>query len=110
MEIACRQLVPIREDGVVGAAAEFAVFDGYFLLQAPTPENDEFFGATHYVEINDQAFGAYGGLTALRLSDDGRRLSVRLAKALPDLGADLELVFDAPIDPGLSKFLRGLEI
>ena len=97
-------------DGTHGLAVEFSSPSGYMVVQKPVPGSDEedFFGHDHYVEVNDQAFGRYGGIKLIRLADDLGSCVVELSFEVPGLGAQIELIFAEPLNADDAAFLTEL--
>lgn len=97
-------------DGTFGLAIKFRSPGGYLIVQKPTPDDEEtdFFGHDHYVEVNDQAFGRYGGIKFIRLADDAGSCVVELSFEVPGLGAQLDLIFAEPLNADDVAFLTEL--
>ena len=97
-------------DGTRGLAIEFLSPGGYLVVQKPAFGSGEegFFGHNHYVEVNDQAHGRYGGIKLIAVADDAGSCVVELSFEVPDLGAQLELIFDEPLSADDAAFLTEL--
>lgn len=81
----------------------------YVLIQWPdveigcAPEQDEFFGSDHYVEVNDQIGGRYGGVTQIWLSPMVLEMSLNFDSPL---GRTLSFSFPAESREELAATLK----
>ena len=94
------------ENGVIQIAFDLTSSKaGHLVISLPEDgggAEDEFFGQGHYVEVKDQIFGHYGGLSSIKLAGD-RRLEVRLTNDVPLVGTVLTIDTQSPItEPMLS--------
>lgn len=112
MEVNSAAVVYSAEDGVVqitfdlrGSAPE------YLLISTPRTageDADDFFGHDHYVDLKDQLFGRYGGLTGISVPREDR-VEVHLAFNVPDVGAALAINTEAPMSAAILSHLRQLQ-
>lgn len=99
------------EDGVWWIAFEFSGTEpGYLLISYPDGAGAaaEFFGHDHYVEVNDQAFGCYGGVTSLKIKRDNE-LEIGLSYEVAGVGTHLTVTTKAPLPTETLSRLRALE-
>jgi hypothetical protein len=70
--------------------------------------DEKFFGHDHYVEIKDQLYGRYGGLSKLRLVRD-QLVEIGFEEQAPGLGSDISVSTKAPLSPAILSEIRALE-
>ncbi|MCE3288960.1 MAG: hypothetical protein K0R83_972 [Caulobacter sp.] len=107
MRIACGPLVIDETTAdLVVVGAEFVDGSGYLLVQLPGDGNQEdWFGADHYVEVSDQSHGQFGGIKTLEVHKDS--LVFTLSGASDLFGEPIELVFSEPmVDEAVNKLSR----
>lgn len=107
MRVECEPLVV--DEGTPGltiVGTQFSDGSGYLLVQLPAAGNQEdWFGADHYVEVNDQRFGQYGGIKRLEVGKDS--LIFTLSGASDLFVGPLELAFSEPMaDEAVNKLSR----
>jgi hypothetical protein len=97
MRIACEALDLGTIPQLITVAAAFSDGSGYVLIQMPVPGSDEddWFGADHYVEVNDQRHGQFGGIKTLEIGKDS--LIFTLSGAADLFDEPIELVFSEPL-------------
>ena len=100
------------EDGVVQIAFDLSGSDvGYLIITMPEAgheTNDDFFGHDHYVELKDQLFGRYGGLSGLDLHADDK-LEIRLNYGVPEVGNSILIFTSTSIDAPMRTCLQQLK-
>ena len=107
MRVACERLVVDEATpGLIVVGTEFGDGSGYLLVQLPAEGSQvDWFGADHYVEVNDQRFGQYGGIKRLEVGKDS--LIFTLSGGSDLFGEPLELVFSEPMaDEAVDKLSR----
>jgi hypothetical protein len=100
------------EDGLVQIAFDLRGSEPEYLIIS-APEGDggaagEFFGHDHYVELKDQLFGRYGGLTSINLPREDC-LEIRLSIEVPNVGAALTINTKTPMSDAILSQLRKLQ-
>lgn len=112
MSVDCETWSVSKEDGAIQFAFDLAGSDArYLIISLPESEGmDDFFGHDHYIEVKDQAFGRYGGLSRFAITS-GNRLEVGLAYEVPGVGPSLAIILADPItEPfrsDLARLIRG---
>jgi hypothetical protein len=100
------------EDGVVQIAFDLSGSEpGYLIISLPEAGGEaegDFFGHDHYVELKDQLFGRYGGLSGIKIPGEGR-LEVHLAFDVPDVGRALTINTHAPMSTAILSELGRLQ-
>lgn len=84
---------------------------GYVLIALPLEDggsDDSFFGHSHYVEVQDQVFGEYGGLERLALLSE-REVMLRFRHFLPEAGDELTIRTPFPMGEDVLDRLRRAE-
>ena len=100
-----------EEDDVIQIAFDLrGSIAEYLIISIPkTPSAAEgFFEQDHYVELKDQLFGRYGGLSALMIVDDNR-FEIRLSYEVPGIDMALSVSTNSAIDEPILSQLRFLE-
>lgn len=96
---------------------EYIAFDlagsaaGYLLISLPDEnanEEEDFFGATHYVEARDQLFGRYGGIGSLVIVSP-REICVTLNFEVADCGSKIEIFSNEVFPAAMLERLRRTE-
>lgn len=97
MRIAAGPVVIDRsESDFLTIGSKFTAGDGYWMVQVPTGADlGEWFGADHYIEINDQAGGQYGGVEAIEIAKDS--LVLTLSGSTDVFKEPLHLSFSEPM-------------
>ena len=100
------------EDGVAQIAFDLSgSVPGYLLIslrKAGGEDAGDFFGHDHYVELKDQLFGRYGGLSGIAVPREDR-VEVRLIFDVPGVGAALTINTKAPMSAAILSQLRQLQ-
>ena len=100
------------EQGVIQIAFDLSGSEPeYLIISAPEAGSEaegDFFGHDHYVEVKDQLFGRYGGLSSMSLPTDDR-LEVHLTYDVPDVGTALAINMKAPMSAAIMSQLRRLQ-
>lgn len=100
------------EDGVTHIAFDLSGSEPQYLLislrNAGDVEGDDFFGHDHYVELRDQFFGRYGGLSGIAVPREDR-VEVRLTFEVPGVGTALTINTKAPMSGTILSRLRQLQ-
>ena len=83
---------------------------GYLLISRPSGAGggEKFFGHDHYVEIQDQLLGRYGGVAALKITGENE-LAVCLNFDVPEVGNELTIITSEPMSGAVLSNLRQLE-
>jgi hypothetical protein len=100
------------EDDVVQIAFDLSGSEPqYLIISLPEPGGEaehDFFGHDHYVEVKDELFGRYGGLSGISVPSDNR-VEVHLALDVPNIGRALTINTQAPMSAGILSHLRRLQ-
>jgi hypothetical protein len=111
MEVRCAAEVLSVEDGVIQIAFDLSASEaGYLIIsmpQAGAEAEDDFFGHTHYVELKDQLFGRYGGLSRISVAKPDR-LELSLTFEVPNVGSTLAINTSEPMPPFMLAQLQSL--
>lgn len=112
MEVNSAAEVLSVEDGAAQIAFDLSGSEPEYLLislpNAGGADADGFFGHDHYVELKDQLFGRYGGLSGISVPREDR-VEVRLTFDVPDVGAALTIKTKAPMSAAILSQLRQLQ-
>jgi hypothetical protein len=112
MDVISAAEVVSLEDRVIQIAFDlYGSEPEYLIISMPDTEGGtkkDFFGHAHYVELKDQMFGRYGGLTELSVPQDDR-VELRLAFEVPGVGTALAINRRKPMTPEILCHLRRLQ-
>lgn len=112
MEVDSAAQILSVEEGVIQIAFDLSgSAPEYLIISAPEAGSEaesDFFGHDHYVEVKDQLFGRYGGLSSISLPT-ADRLEVHLAYDVRDVGTALMISMKAPMSAAIMSQLRRLQ-
>lgn len=112
MDVTSAAEVVSLEDRVIQIAFDLRGSEPeYLIISVPDADDgaeSDFCGHTHYVELKDQMFGRYGGLTEISVPRDDR-VEVRLTFEVPGVGTALAINTSAPMTPEILCHLRRLQ-
>ena len=104
MKVLCEQpnLDPV--EGIPTFATAFRDGSGYVLIQFRGAAGDEdWIGSDHYVEVNDQLHGAFGGIRSMVVTETS--LTLTLSGPANLFAEPMELVFAEPLAENALKML-----